>query len=83
LSVILDRGQQSEQLARFFAAFLNQVKLGIIGIPATILLIVSLWLIRGSQPCDLKRVRRVRCLAWFGILLGCVVVLFYASAIVA
>ena len=75
---LLDACDQSEKLARFFAAFLNQVLLAAVGGPSTILLFVGLAFSRRAfrlgHPFQAKIAKVVSIL---GLMLGTLVLLFY------
>lgn len=72
----LDLCRQSEQLARYFAAFVDFLVLGAGGGPATLLLLFGLWLVRRA-PATIPAVDYCRRIAKYGLAVGVAVTLVY------
>ena len=77
----LDSCQQGEQLARFFAVLFNQILIGVVGGPATILLIVGLLLSRRSSQLGSPQLAKIaNAASYIGLTIGVLVLLFCLPA---
>lgn len=78
LAPVLDPCDQSEQLARFFAALVNLVLLGVIGGTSTVLLLLGLYGSRGTEKRSGFRATRLgKNAAKVGLTVGAIVLLLH------
>jgi hypothetical protein len=77
----LDSCEQGEQLARFFAVLFNQILIGVVGGPATILLIVGLVLSRRSARLGSPQLAKIaNAASYIGLTIGVLVLLLCLPA---
>jgi hypothetical protein len=78
LGLVLDPCDQSEQLARYFAALLNLILLGVIGGLSTVLLLLGLYWSRGTERRSGFRATRLgKAASMAGLVIGAVVLLMH------
>ena len=78
LALVLDPCDQSEQLARFFAALMNLILLGVIGGTSTVLLLLGLYWTRGTEKRTSFRATRLgKYAAMVGLAVGAIVLLLH------
>lgn len=80
---LLDGYDQSEQLARFFAALVNMIVIGVIGGPSTVMCLLGWrWSLRTESREGFRGTRLGRYAAFSGLAVGALVVLRHAPMMV-
>ena len=78
LALVLDPCDQSEQLARYFAALVNLILLGVIGGTSTVLLLLGLYWSRGTvKRSGFRATQLGKNAAKMGLAVGAIVLLLH------
>lgn len=78
LALVLDPCDQSEQLARYFAALVNLILLGVIGGTSTVLLLLGLyWSRRTDKRSSFRATRSGKVASIMGLAIGSLVLMLH------